>query len=123
VEADLTDDFAFPGPGDYGIRFIPPHFQDVQFIPVTTNVIARLNRKILNPHKHEKFGSTNCTALENSKIQNAIFNNNGAKQLSGLDLPLQKDLQCSIDSLVRKILSGKLIPTLEAKATNSFAFF
>ena len=83
VEADLTYEFDFPGAGDYGIRFIPPYFQnDVQFIPATNNVIAHLNRKPLNPHQPETFGSTNCTALENSKIQNAIINNNGAKQLT-----------------------------------------
>jgi len=76
IEVDLTDDFDFPGAGDYLVRFISPQFQDNIVFISTDEVVGRLpviNRRAVPPHHDEnRLGNTNCDSTKNSQIATAV---------------------------------------------------
>jgi len=71
VEVDLTEEFQFPGAGEYRIEFVPPHFDDGITFVTGDYVIGRLpivNRRTFA----DRLGNTNCNPNQNSQVSAAV---------------------------------------------------
>jgi len=96
VDVDITDEFDFPGAGDYHIRFISPKFDDTLVFGPANEVIGRLpiiNRRMVDEQRDQKAaGFTNCNPTQQNQIKDSV---NGAIKEAQTANKCLKDKTCS----------------------------